>query len=232
MRSHDTVPTREDVMQFLNEDQRFRFFLNAVTYATYEDVPGNFVEFGVYGGRSLALLSHFLHTGIYNKRPRRILGFDSFQGLGATSFDHSRWKIGDCALNDDASHPIFDLGDPVTPEGVTELVEATGSPAPDLIVGKFEETLDANIDGIGEAAIIHIDCDLYEATAYIFERITKVIQPGTLIAFDDWFHYKADRDKGEQKAFSEFLAANPNWYAVPYHTYGTFCKSFILNYNS
>ena len=50
-----------------------------------------------------------------------------------------------------------------------------------------------------------------------------------MLLFDDWFHYRGHPGKGEARAFSEFLAAHPEWGAAQYQPYATFCNSFILH---
>ena len=54
-------------------------------------------------------------------------------------------------------------------------------------------------------------------------------QDGTMVLFDDWFLFKGHPDKGESRAFSEFLTAHREWEAVPYRTYGTCGRAFILS---
>ena len=42
----------------------------------------------------------------------------------------------------------------------------------------------------------------------IFEYINPFLQEGTVILFDDWYCHNASSEKGEQKAFGEFLKKN------------------------
>jgi hypothetical protein len=69
---------------------------------------------------------------------------------------------------------------------------------------------------------------LYESTYDALNLIKNKLQTGTIILFDDWFNYKADPNKGEQRAFNVFLKENPHVTAIPYHNYSTFCTSFII----
>ena len=47
--------------------------------------------------------------------------------------------------------------------------------------------------------------------------------------FDDWYNFKADVNKGEQKAFYEFLDENLDYmYAEEFLRYATFCKAFVI----
>jgi hypothetical protein len=78
-------------------------------------------------------------------------------------------------------------------------------------------------------ALVHIDCDLYEACLEVLNGIKHLLQQGTLIYFDDWNNYKGDRMKGERRAVKEFLAANPHIEFEDHLTYTAFCKSFIVH---
>jgi hypothetical protein len=209
--------------------ERFAAFSAACEFIRFEAVEGDIFEFGVYTGLSLAMLTAAQQGNILPGLPRRIVGFDSFQGLGEDADRHPSWREGDCAVNH-SWHPLCPLGAPVTPQVTLDLFAACKLPSPELVVGVYEETLP---DVIGtrftQAALVHIDCDLYEAARAVLWGIEGCLQDGTVVLFDDWFHYKADPNKGEARALGEFLEAFPHWQAVPYRAYATFCNSFILH---
>src|SRR5690606_22903461 len=101
---------------------------------------------------------------------------------------------------------------------------------PVLRVGPFHDTLRGAFPAQHpRAAIVHFDCDLYESTREALEGVAPSLQDGAMLLFDDWFHYKADPSKGQARAFDEFLAGHPEWRAVHYRTYSTFCSAFILH---
>jgi hypothetical protein len=209
-------------------DRRWSTFVDAVEYINYEAVPGDIVEFGVYTGISLALLAKsysFDSKGM----SRRVAGFDAFNGLPDSREPHARWKAGDCSSSH-GWHPLLSEGDPVTSQVTLDLFAACGLPAPILHIGPFEQTLSHAIPAEHpQIALAHFDCDLYESTHVALENIAPALQDGTVLLFDDWFHYKGHPGKGEARAFGEFLAAHPEWGAVQYRTYATFCNAFILH---
>jgi hypothetical protein len=51
----------------------------------------------------------------------------------------------------------------------------------------------------------------------------------TVLIFDDWFAYKGRLDRGEAKAFREWLDANPSIQATEYHKSGRTMNSFIMH---
>lgn len=206
---------------------RWTMFTRVADFVNFEGVEGDFLEFGVFGGISLALLADAYRCDPKGME-RRIAGFDSFGGLPSSEERHARWDAGDCARMH-GWHPFLNVGDPVSKETTLELFRLCELPFPELEVGSFETTLPATIPSkYGAAAVIHVDCDLYESTKVVLENVEPILQEGTVILFDEWFSYKGNPDRGEARAFSEFLAAHPKWGARHYQTYGFLSDSFIL----
>lgn len=59
-----------------------------------------------------------------------------------------------------------------------------------LVVGRFADTLPRWLDQHpGPARLIHIDCDLYQATRDVFDHLAPRIQSGTIIVFDEYWNY-------------------------------------------
>jgi hypothetical protein len=81
-----------------------------------------------------------------------------------------------------------------------------------------------------KAAVVMVDCDLYESTVPVLNFITDYLQEGTVIVFDDWFCYRADPDRGEQKAFREWLKRNPSIKVTEYNRFGVEGNSFIVTH--
>jgi hypothetical protein len=218
----------DTMTRLIHADRRWSTFVDAIEYVNYEAVAGDVVEFGVFTGISLALLAKAC-TFDPKGMERRIAGFDSFRGLPGSGEEHPRWRPGDCSTNH-AWHPHLALGDPVTPAVTTGLFRACGLSAPVLHVGTYDQTLGAAFPSVhARVALAHFDCDLYESTRDALEALAPVLQDGSLLLFDDWFHYRGHPGKGEARAFAEFLAAHPEWGAVQYRQYATFCNAFILH---
>jgi hypothetical protein len=208
-------------------DDRWRTFVSAVDYINYERVPGDIVELGVFTGLSLVLLAR-AQTFDPKGLERRIVGVDSFAGLPPSGEAHARWQAGDCAKNA-LWHPTLAVGEPVTPDAVRELFDACGLPHPQLYAGRFADILPTVVPQHPEVALVHVDCDLYESTRDALAGLAPALQDGTMLLFDDWFHYKGHPMKGEARALAEFLDEHPEWCAVHYRSYGTFCNAFILS---
>lgn len=137
------------------------------------------LEFGVASGNTINYISKFTNDKVY--------GFDSFEGLP------EKWRDG------------FDKGafnrDGNLPE-VNSNVE--------LVKGWFNETLPNFIQTHNKKiSFIHIDVDLYSSTKYIFHVLKDYIDIDCIILFDELVNYPGfDGDKGELKAFYEFITEN------------------------
>jgi len=222
----------EIINKLIDFDIRHTMFRDATRFIDYELIGGDIFEFGVYSGRSLALLSYYHELNKNNIHKidfsRKIIGFDSFDGL-PDSNNHPRWKKNMFGINH-SYHPIINIGDKITPDVIYDLFKKCNLPKPNIEVGDFSYTIKNTIGSVyNKAALIHIDCDLYESTKTVLFGIESIIQEGTILLFDDWFNFKGNKDKGEQKAFYEFFEKNSKWSYVEYKTYATFGKSFIIS---
>jgi len=221
-------PELSVIDRLARDDRRTPVFAAALEFVNYEKVDGDIVEFGVFAGASLALLSR-CHEDDTKEMARRVVGFDSFDGLPVSAEQHARWRPGACSTMH-ARHPLVAVGARVTPQVTRDLFAACELPAPELHVGLFEDTVPRVIPSKYPAiAVAHIDCDLYESTRTVLHAVVPALQDGTILLFDDWFHYRGDPNKGEARAYSEFLACHPEWQSVHYRTYATFCNAFILS---
>jgi hypothetical protein len=73
----------------------------------------------------------------------------------------------------------------------------------ELVVGYFADTLEPFlIEHPGDAALIHVDCDLYSSTVTVLKALRARIVPGTVIVFDEYWISE------ERRAFDEFLFSN------------------------
>lgn len=159
-------------------------------------VEGLFLEFGVHKGGSI--------RGIAELNPdRMIYGFDSFEGLPED------WK-------DDSPKGRFACDIP------TDLPKNV-----ELVVGLFQHTLEDFIRiNNRPISFIHIDCDLYSSTKYIFDALKNNLREGTVIAFDEIYGFPG-WEEFEYKAFVEFLEEN-EMDIETLGKYGTNRAAFVL----
>lgn len=137
------------------------------------------LEFGVATGTTINYISRFTNETVY--------GFDSFEGLP------EKWRDG------------FDKGS-FTRNGNLPNVNSNV----ELIKGWFNETLVNFMETHNKkVSFIHMDADLYSSTKYIFDVLKNYIDTDCIIVFDELVNYPGfDGDKGELKAFYEFITEN------------------------
>lgn len=232
MRIKPNYKNDHHISSLIQNDIRHTIFRNATRFVDYEMIPGDIFEFGVYTGRSLALLAHYHELNKVSIHrldfKRSIVGFDSFDGLPSDD-GHPRWRPGLFNVNH-SYHPFCKNGEKVTADTVYSLFERCRLPKPRVEVGKFERLLPKVIGKkYMNVALVHIDCDLYESTKTVLMQLHNVFQEGTVILFDDWFNFRGRKDKGEQKAFYEYQRYHRKWLFKEYQNYATFGKAFILN---
>lgn len=153
---------------------------------------GLILEFGVFNGDSINALADALAlTG----DPRRIVGFDSFEGLGEDWVGH------------EVLAGTFDRG------GV--LPEVRG--CIDLIAGWVADTLPDFLATTQEdIALMHIDTDTYTPCKQILELTRSRLRPGSIIVFDELLAYPGWQ-YGEYKALCESIHSGWDYIAFSGH---------------
>jgi hypothetical protein len=136
------------------------------------------LEFGVFSGRTINYISRFTDQPVY--------GFDSFQGLP------ENWR------------PGFEKGE-FDRNGTLPAV----NPNVVLMKGWFNETLPDFIQAQNNKKIsfLHIDCDLYSSTKFVFDQLKDYIEDDCIIVFDELVNYPGF-EEGELLAFYEFITEN------------------------
>lgn len=195
-----------------------RMLLAAMGLLQDGGVAGDYLEFGVYRGYTITAAYHFAQ--MFGLSSMRFYGFDSFSGLPALKdidsgggFYAGKYT---CSLEEYQKNLIMGKVDNAKFQ---------------TIPGWFSETLNPKTKkelSIESAAIIYIDCDLYESTVPVLDFITDYVKDGTLIIFDDWYCFRGSPDKGEQLAFREWLKKNPMINASKYIDFPPIGSSFIL----
>lgn len=206
----------------------------ASSFLAWNQVEGDYLEFGVYEGRSFAeayrsiwaarlRVKNFIGSPEietwYRKRPR-FIAFDSFSGLPG---------------GDAERHADYDEGAYSCSEGqFLENIKSNGVDLEDVstVPGFYDETLVPALKEqleLRKASCVLIDCDLYESTVPVLDFITDLVDQGTIIIFDDWYRYKGSPHKGEQRACNEWLEKNPQIELVQYWQQGPQSVAFLVN---
>jgi len=125
--------------------------------------------------RSSPLEGDILEFGVYKGESlvdfaercpqRQVYGFDSFEGLPEEWWTRPKGAFQSALPNIDKCN-------------VT------------LVKGLFDESLSEFLnEWRGKAAIVHVDCDLYNSTLSCLRPILSRCQKGTVILFDEYYNY-------------------------------------------
>ena len=166
----------------------YLFFLEL--YKLQLNVHGVIAEFGVRWGKNLSFLIAMRSILEPYNYTRKVLGFDTFQGLPEL---HQRDKRSEGVHA--GSFSVVD-GYEVILDDLLSTHEAK-SPIPqlkkfELVKGDVRETLDEYLECNPETifSFVYFDMDLYEPTKYCLSRIRSHLTKGSVVGFDELCHPK------------------------------------------
>lgn len=191
-------------------------------YLVSNRIRGEVLEFGTYSGFTARILAEQM-------REHRFGGglhlYDSFLGLPEVSTPEDRYSY-------HVLEQVWAKGSMSLQAGVELRIQAALAqilPPERIHVSKgfFSETLPAALPA-GPAALVHIDCDLYESTLCVLKNLLEqnLLQDGCLLLFDDFNCNRAQPMMGERKALHDVFASQQG-YSVSrffnYHWAGEAC---------
>lgn len=212
----DYHPSEFDI-NYDEKRSRENFFARSMRYLSFNHIEGDYLEFGCYGGMTFGLAHKYKHVLGLNMK---LYAFDSFQGLPKPEgIDiHEQWEGGTFAMG------IAEFTSKLEHIGVEKQERV-------IVPGFYSKSLIENPPakiGLKKAALVYIDCDLYESTVSVLDYVLPILQTGTILAFDDYYCFNGDPDRGGQLAIKEFLLKNPQIKISDYLNIGWMGKSFIV----
>jgi hypothetical protein len=243
-RAADSPPG--DLEQRVSNLEQRAYLYDTLFYKAFVNAGlGDYLEFGVYTGGSLCAayraayefyrqlsldavwgdLAGQVATGRHQWDALRFIGFDSFQGIPAIT-------------GPDAERPNFVEGEwAATQNQVWNTIDQSGVDRHKihLVEGFFEESCNpetAERLGLTEIAVVHVDSDIYESARTALNFCTPYFREGSVVIFDEWFQYQGSPDYGEQRAFREWCAQNPDWHVAELAREAVGRMAFILNRRS
>lgn len=212
-------------MGLLGMDSDERMLSRAFTFASYTIPDGDYLEFGVWKGRSFVKAFHMWKAQHWRKgrmQRARFFAFDSFKGLpepvDAVDRSTGEFKKGDYTFSQEAFEHVL-RAKKVSRDRVC------------IVPGWFDESLTHAVkkeQNLQQVAIAWIDCDLYASAVPVLEFLTDLIKDTAVIIFDDWYCFGGRPDRGEQKAFAEWLARHPELRAQSWYSPSWKAQSFIV----
>jgi hypothetical protein len=188
-------------LEYRSFNRRFYAIEQVTEYLIGAQVPGDYLEFGVYQGTT------FIHAYRWMSnyfKEMKFFAFDSFEGLPSPSgIDRPNGYSSNFIQGQFACSEEEFIKNLVNSDVDLSRVRA--------IKGWFKETLTrpkVENYGIDKIAVAWVDCDLYESTVPVLEFITPHLTTGSVIVFDDWRCFRNSPDFGEKKACKEWLSRN------------------------
>lgn len=151
------------------------------------NVPGAYVEVGVYRGASAAVALMYLRAA---KIRRQVLLLDTFHGFAYDSA-HRSGELGWAG-----THVLFKSPG----EWIAYLRDKLGQLAMPFEIRQLEIVNEELPEYLQQIAVAHIDVDMFEPTLAALQKVAPRMQPGGVIVLDD-----VDHLYGAYAALQEFL---------------------------
>ena len=184
------------------------------------DDIGDYLEFGVFNGNSIA--SAYAARTKTGPHKMRLFGFDAFEGLpqDAENEDGGVWKKGFYACSLEQTRACISRRN-IPPEEIQ------------WVEGWYDKTLNQQTSarlGIKNIGIAFIDCDTYSSSKAVRDFLSPLIEGSLIICLDDWKLNDLDlQGMGEYRSFNEFLETNPHLQAKEIKSYNRKSKSFLIS---
>jgi O-methyltransferase len=189
-------------------------------------ITGDILEFGTYRGYSARLIAGLMKK--FNWQGKLYL-FDSFEGfpefstpIESESYEVAvtkSWYPGQAKPEAEVDMAIRLVLEQIIP---TESLE--------LVKGFYSDTLPTWRDD-SSAALVNIDCDLYESTLLVLNHLIEkeIFQDGTVLLFDDFNSNRANPKLGERRALAESFDSQDRYSYSPFFTYGWHGAAFYVH---
>ena len=174
---------------------------DAVEYLQDYQVPGDFVECGVWRGGSVMAMLHVLKAR--GETDRTVHLFDTFEGMSPPTrhdLDLSGRTAAELMEEEKADKAGSTVWAYCSQEDVERNVATVGYPADRLrfVRGKVEDTIPGAAPE--SIALLRLDTDWYESTAHEMEHLFPRLVPGGALILDDYGHWE-----GARRAVDEYL---------------------------
>ena len=182
--------------------------LQSLRQIKYKNIPGDYVECGVWKGGNIMLIKKFLENE--NIENKKIYAFDTFEGMpdpDKNDFDLAKNVSASALLNNDKDKTsnlwgFCSLED--VKKNLTKNLKDTHNIY--FIKGRVEETLNVKENIPEKISLLRLDTDWYSSTKKELEVLYEKVSPGGVIIIDDYGHWG-----GAKKAVDEFFKDKYVW---------------------
>lgn len=179
--------------------------------------PGDYLEFGVFDGRTTTLA----WQAMKDIRGMRFFGFDTFSGIAGALEQEKAYPDGSYYSN----LPTY-----------WHNVRAAGADRARMrpVQGNYLETFqDAKALhtslGLERCLVAHIDCDVYAAAKAALTFVTDLLVQGSVLLFDEFHANHASNRLGERRALAEWLEETPRLQVERWMDYAAVGRAFFVH---
>ena len=189
-----------------------------VIHANHNIDKGDYLEFGVYFGKSILTAYHAFHSLFPQMR---YFGFDTFGGIQGSLAEESYFFAPDeyfCNEQSFAQSLRYGMA-------AKDMV----IPIKGDLTKHSTEILHAH--GIRKCLCAHIDVDVYRPAKAALNLLSGVLEQGSILLFDDYYSLSCSNSLGERRALREWLEENPQFSIEVYRHYGPTQVAFVVHKN-
>ena len=176
---------------------RCRHLWDSCSEALAQNVPGCFVECGVWKGGSSSIMALAIKN---SQQERQLHLFDSFEGLPEPKeIDGEYAVIYSGGRNSGELRTInqcrADIG------GVRDLLIKKLKIPERLIhfhVGWFQDTIPIEAQNLGSIAVLRLDGDWYDSTKVCLDHLYPLLSPGGVLILDDYYCWEGCRKASDE----------------------------------
>ena len=224
----------------LNRNDRTGALYRAWGHVFTSHIEGAYYEFGVYRGaafrasvQAYKIFSDWQQDQLVSEEPWRqdwarqyvqykhhFYAFDTFQGMPGNQEGNLNFAEGNLSCSLEEFRRLNRQA------GIVE------NPRIRYFVGTFRETAQRDtrlLRDLQPAAIVNLDCDLYQSAREALDLIAPKLAQGTVLLVDDWNTFAARRDQGERRALKEFVLEHPQLSLEPWFPYEFAGQSFLVH---
>lgn len=171
---------------------------NSVKYIIENNIPGDFVECGVWKGGSAMLIAKTLKSlGVSNKK---IYLYDTFEGMSKpTEKDVDfQGKSAENLLANNSKLEDKNVWCYSSLDEVKKNIANCGYPQENIlfIKGKVEDTIPQNIPQ--SIALLRLDTDWFESTYHELQHLYPLLVKNGVLIIDDYGHWKGAKEATDQ----------------------------------
>ena len=186
----------------MTSKERMYALYKAVNYIIQKNIPGDFVECGVWRGGSVMLIAHTLLS--LDVTDRKIYLYDTFSGM-------TKPEIDDFKLLNPSKHALHKWQKEqetdknkwcfASMQEVTENMSTTLYPSENVmyVKGRVEDTLLTN--ALSHIALLRLDTDWYSSTKYELTHLYPLLSTHGILIIDDYGDWA-----GARKAVDEYFS--------------------------